>query len=258
MHHPYLDHDGPIAFAHRGGDLDGLENSMAAFADAVAQGYRYLETDVHATRDGVLVAFHDASLDRVTDRTGRIAELRWEEVRRARIGGREPIPLLDEVLGTWPDIRVNIDVKADAAVGPLLPVLRRADVTDRVCVGSFSDARLRTIRRELGPRLCTSAGSDEGRRLLLAARLGPLGRVLPVGAACVQIPTEHEGRTLVDARFVAHCHARGLPVHVWTVNERHEMERLLDLGVDGIMTDATRTLVEVLRGRGQWTDPRTH
>ncbi|MFD9130057.1 glycerophosphodiester phosphodiesterase, partial [Kitasatospora sp. NPDC059571] len=110
--HPFLDHPGPLAFAHRGGDLGHPENSLAAFEAAVALGYRYLETDVHATRDGVLVAFHDSRLDRVTDATGAVAELPWDTVGRARIGGTEPVPLLEDLLGAFPAARFNIDVKA--------------------------------------------------------------------------------------------------------------------------------------------------
>ena len=122
----YLDGSGPRAFAHRGwhiGDLAGCENSMAAFRRAVDEGYRYLETDVHATADGVLIAFHDSHLDRVTDGHGRIADLRWDQVRRARIGGREPIPLMAEVLDALPNTRFNIDPKSDRAVGPLIDLL---------------------------------------------------------------------------------------------------------------------------------------
>ncbi|HYU85192.1 MAG TPA: glycerophosphodiester phosphodiesterase family protein, partial [Kribbellaceae bacterium] len=106
----FLENDGPIAMAHRGGALHpdnvGYENSMKAFAHAVGLGYRYLETDVHATRDGVVVAFHDSSLDRVTDRTGVIADLPWSEVSKARINGHEPIPLLSDLLDRWPDVRL--------------------------------------------------------------------------------------------------------------------------------------------------------
>jgi glycerophosphoryl diester phosphodiesterase len=152
----FLDHPGPIPFAHRGGAAGGLENSLAAFAQAVELGYRYLETDVHATSDGVLLAFHDHMLDRVTDSRGEVARLPWHAVRKARIGGREPIPTLEELLGTWPDVRVNIDVKEAGAVEPLIEVLRRTGSVDRVCVASFSARRIAAVRRRAGPRLCTA------------------------------------------------------------------------------------------------------
>ncbi len=250
--HPYLRASGPIALAHRGGDLDGLENSLAAFTRAVELGYRWLETDLHATADGVLVAFHDDTLDRSTDRRGPIATQSWDAVSQARIGGREPIPRLDELLEAWPAIRWNLDAKEDAVVGPLVEVLRRPGVTERVCVGSFDDGRLTTLRRAVGPGLCTSAAPGEVRRLRIASWLGVLGRCVPVGADCLQIPIEHDGHRLVDARMVAHAHGRGMPVHVWTVNGAAEMERLLDLGVDGIITDRLELAREVLRRRGDW------
>lgn len=261
MSHPYLGAP-PLAMAHRGGDLDGLENSLAAFQDAVDLGYRYLETDVHATADGRLVAFHDDVLDRVTDRSGPIGALVWDDVAAARIGGREPIPRLEEVIASFPGTRLNLDVKSDAAVAPLVRLLGHLDLTDRVCIGSFSDARLAAIRAA-HPHLCRSAGPDEVRRLKLRARLGPLGRprrggaldrLLGVEAQCVQVPVVHERTRVVDAPFVATCHDLGLQVHVWTVNDPTEMRALLDLGVDGLISDRTRELKAVLLERGAWTD----
>jgi glycerophosphoryl diester phosphodiesterase len=249
---PFLDHVGPIAFAHRGGALQDHENSMAAFARAVGLGYEYLETDVHATADGVLIAFHDATLDRVTDRTGTVAKLPWREVRMARVGGVEPIPLLVELLERWPQVRVNIDPKSDAAVQPLVEVIQRTGAIDRVCVGSFSDRRLQRIRVALGPRLCTSMGPREVIRL----RLGSWGRlpraVVSQDAACVQIPVRHGRIILAEPRLLAYAHALGLPVHVWTVNDPQEMRRLLDLGVDGIVSDNIIALRAVLEERGAW------
>ena len=252
--HPYLDHPGPIAMAHRGGAAEGAENSMAAFAQAVTAGYRYLETDVHATADDVLVAFHDETLDRVTDRTGVVAELPWSEVRHARIGGREPIPRFDEVLGAWPDVRLNVDPKSDAAVAPLLAALRASDDVDRVCVGSFSDARLRRVRAALGPAVCTSAGPSEVLRLRLRSWRVPCPAVPgpPDGPDCVQVPQRYGLIPVADRRLVAAAHALGLPVHVWTVNDPPAMRRLLDLGVDGVVTDDLGALRAVLEARGQW------
>lgn len=224
---------------------------MSAFEAAIAMGYRYIETDVHATSDGVLVAFHDHTLDRLTDRGGSIARLPWTEVRHARVKGTEPIPLLEDLLGLWPQARVNIDPKHDAAVGPLADVIRRTGAIDRVCVGSFSDRRLARIRRELGPRLCTSTGPREVGRVVFAARGVPVGRF---NAACVQVPPSFGRLNLVNKRFIAAAHRRRLPVHVWTVNAAEEMRWLLDMGVDGIMTDAAEVLRDVLRERSAWDD----
>ena len=248
---PFLDAPLPLAFAHRGADT-AAENSMAAFDSVVRLGYRYLETDARATADGVLLAFHDATLDRVTDRRGRIAELPYAQVAKARIAGTEPIPLLADLLDAWPDVRLNIDVKAASAIGPLIDLLRRSGAIDRVCVGSFSGARLAAVRAALGPRLCTSLGPREAVRLRLASyRAGSNGARPPV-AGCAQLPARLGRVRLTDARLVEAAHRQRLQVHVWTVNQEKEMNRLLDLGVDGIMTDDGALLREVLRSRRLW------
>ncbi len=244
----YLDHPGPIAFAHRGGAGDWPENTMRAFANAVALGYRYVETDVHRTVDGVLVAFHDDRLDRVSDRSGLIGALPWSEVRRARVGG-ETIPLLEDLLGTWPDVRVNIDPKHDAAVDPLVTVLQRTGAHHRVCVAAFSDPRLARFRRLTGNQVCTALGPRAIARLRVAGWSGVCG---PLAGACAQVPTNYGRVQVIDLRFVAAAHRRQLPVHVWTINDASEMEQLLDMGVDGIMTDRPKVLKEVLERRGQW------
>ena len=183
---PFLDHPGPIPFAHRGGAGAWPENTMPAFEGAVGLGYRYVETDVHVTADGVLLAFHDDRLDRVTNGRGIISELPWRDVRLARVSGREPIPLLEDLLGTWPDLRVNIDPKHDGAVDSLVDVLRRTGSTERVCLGAFSDRRLGVLRRALGPDVCMSLGPRATVRLRAASFGVPVGR-LP--GACAQVPT---------------------------------------------------------------------
>ncbi|MDI5966101.1 glycerophosphodiester phosphodiesterase [Streptantibioticus silvisoli] len=254
--HPFLDHPAPLAFAHRGGAADGLENTLTAFRRAVDLGYRYLETDVHATADGVLVAFHDATLDRVTDARGAIADLPWSAVRAARVGGREPLPLLAELLAAFPLARFNVDVKAAPAVRPLVAAIGAADAWDRVCVSSFSQRRVEAVRALAGPRLATSLGTRgvAALRLLSWARLpgGGAGRTGAGRAVCVQVPERHAGVPVVDAAFLRAAHRRGLQVHVWTVNDRDRMMSLLDLGVDGIMTDHIETLRAVLTERGAW------
>ncbi len=226
---------------------------MPACEHAVGLGYRYLETDAHTTADGVLVAFHDSVLDRVTDRKGVIAQLPWDTVRQARLGaggGATGIPLMADLLGAWPDVRVNIDLKHEACLAPLAEVIDRAGAHDRVCVASFSGQRLDRFRRLTGGRVCTAIGP------LDIARLRGAGFGLPTGGfagACAQVPVRQGPIPIVDRRFVDGAHRRGLPVHVWTVDEATEMDRLLDLGVDGIMTDRPSLLKEVMVRRGQWS-----
>ncbi len=241
---PFLDAGGPIAFAHRGA-TPGLENTLAAVDRVVSLGFRYLETDVRSSRDGVAVLLHDASLDRTTDRAGRVTDLPWAEIARARVGGTEPVPRLDDLLGSYPDLRVNLDVKAPSSVGPLVEAVTRAGAVDRVCVGSFHDRSLAEVKARLGPALCTSLGP----RQVLALRLG---RLRPGVAGCAQVPPRLGALRIIDRRFLAAAHRRGLPVHAWTINRPAEMRRLLDLGVDGIMTDDAPALRDVLVAREAW------
>jgi glycerophosphoryl diester phosphodiesterase len=249
--YPFLHWPGPIAFAHRGGASEAPENTMPAFEHAVRLGYRYLETDAHVTVDGVLVAFHDDRLDRVTDRTGVIAALPWSEVRRAKVDGREPIPLLEDLLAAWPDVRVNIDPKQDGVAEPLAATIVRTGSVDRVCVGAFSDRRIATVKALVGPALCTSMGPREVAQLVAASRRLPGGKRLR--SPCAQVPT-HQGRVpLVTPRLVDTAHRLGVQVHVWTIDDPAEMARLLDLGVDGIMTDRPQVLKDLLIERDAWT-----
>lgn len=228
---------------------------MAAFAAAVALGYRYLETDVHVTADGVLLAFHDARLDRLTDMRGPVAAMDWADVRRARVAGREPIVEFAELLASFPGVRVNVDPKHDAAVAPLIRVIRAAAAAERVCIGSFSDRRVAEIREAFGPAICTALGPWEIAAIRAAAwGARPfLARLRRRPGRCVQVPQRGRGGLpFVEPRLLAVAHELGLPVHVWTVNGAAEMTRLLDLGVDGLFTDVPGVLRTVLATRGEW------
>lgn len=245
--HAYLDWPGPIPFAHRGGASDAPENTMPAFEHAVRLGYRYLETDVHVTSDNVVVAFHDDDLTRTCGRPGRISELPWREVSAVRVNGSEPIPRLADLVEAFPDARFNIDCKSTAAVEPLADEVTRLGISDRVCLASFNDARLRELRRRLGPDVCTSMATRELAVLWAAGR--NLGH-----AVAAQVPVRHGRVLVVTERFVRRAHRRGIAVHVWTIDDPAEMHRLLDLGVDGIMTDRPAALRDVLVERGAWHD----
>lgn len=227
---------------------------MPAFQGAVDLGYRYIETDVHATRDGVLLAFHDDQLDRVTDRTGVIAEMDYVDVKAARVDGREPIPLMAELLAAWPDIQINIDPKRDNAAEPLIRLLREAKAVERVCVTSFSGRRTVAIREALGAGLCTGMGPMSTARLRFASWSGPLGSLWGgYDEGCAQLPVRQHGIRLIDRALVDRAHEMGLQVHVWTIDDPDEMRRLIDLGVDGLMTDHPAVLKTVLMERGLWT-----
>ncbi len=247
---PYLEHDGILAFAHRGGAGKWPENTMPAFQGAMDLGYRYIETDVHATRDGVLLAFHD---DRVTDKVGIIAEMDFSDVSRARVDGIEPIPRLEELLLAFPQARINIDPKRDNAMGPLIAALRDCNAVERVCVTSFSSVRIAAAREALGPKLCTGLGPMATARVRFSSWSGPFGFLWgSYTGGCLQIPIAQGGIRLVDPLMIERAHVLGLQVHVWTIDEPAEMNRLIDLGVDGLMTDHPPVLKAVLLERGLW------
>lgn len=231
---------------------------MAAFRAAVDLGYQHLETDVHTTSDGVLLLFHDDTLERVTDGRGRISELTAAEVAASRIAGSEPVPLFDDLLAAFPHARVNLDVKDWNSVRSLAAGIERHRAHDRVLVASFSDRRRRAVLTLLSRPVASSAGVVTNGLLVL------LGPVLPVAllrrvlrrrlrdVQALQVPVRYAAIPVATPRFIRRAHALGLAVHIWTINEPAEMRRLLDLGVDGIVTDRADLLKQVLQERGEW------
>lgn len=254
----YLPDAGPIGLAHRGFSREGWENSMPAFQAAVDLGYEYVETDVHATRDGVVVAFHDATLERLGGTNGAIADLPWAQVRQARILGEHAVPTLEELLTAWPTLRVNIDVKAESAVAPFAELVNRLGAHDRICVASFSDRRRRRVLRSLTRPTATSAGQGVNAAFWAAARTGSVAaaRRATHDVDLLQVPERLGRLRVLTRRSIALAHRVGLQVHVWTVDDPADMHRLLDLGVDGILTDRADLLRDVLRERGAWPPAR--
>lgn len=229
-----------------------MENSLSSFRAAEAEGFRYIETDVHATADGVVVVHHDADLARTTDGRGAIRRLPWRAVSQARIGGVEPVSRLDDVLEEFPDLLWNIDIKAASAIGPLLRVVRRHDAWHRVCLASFDETTLETLRRRGDNRMLTSMGGRSARILWTASRYGgwPLRKYARGFAA--QVPQARGRLRVVDPQFIRQAHHWGVEVHVWTVDDADDMVALLDQGVDGLVTDRPDVLRSVLQQRGQF------
>lgn len=222
---------------------------MAAFAHAVGLGYTHVETDIQATKDGVAVVFHDDTLERMTGEPERVADLTWDELSKRRTRGGEAVPLLDELFEEWPGLCVNLEPKSAAAVDAMAHAIKRAGAVGRVCVGAFDEAYTRRLCEILGPDLCWSPAHAGVFRLWLA------GWHLPVKVPefpCVQVPVRFRGIPLVTRGFVKAAHARGVQVHVWTVDDEAEMARLLGIGVDALMTDRPALLRRVLERRGEW------
>ncbi len=247
--HPFLDHPRPTAFAHRGGSLEAEENTLPAFERAVGLGYTHVELDVHLTRDGQVVIHHDPTLQRMFGVDLAVADLTMADLAGIRSPGGATVPLLAELLHAFPALCVNIETKSDAVVPALAEVIRRAGALERICVGSFAPERTAAARVAMGPGLCWSPAHAGVARLWACGWGLPLACDFPV----VQVPVAWRGIPVVTARLVRAAHVRGIAVQVWTVDDAPEMERLLDLGVDAIMTDRPTVLKSVLQARGQWT-----
>ena len=258
MTHPYLVLEHPIRFAHRGSRILWPENTMTAFQGAVDLGYRYLETDVRKTRDGVVAIFHDKNLDRVTNGTGDIADWLWEDVRRLDAawafspahghperGAGVTVPSLDELFNTFPDLHINIDLKGPQMEWAVADLIKRHRRADRTLIGSFSSKRLARFRLITRGEVGTSAGPTRAAATWIAARFGATTRGAEVA---YQVPFEHPLLRL-DRKYVDAVHASGAQIHTWTVNDAVTMHRILDMAVDGIITDRPDVLNDVLAER---------
>lgn len=247
--YPFLTARGARAFAHRGGAAEAEENTLPAFARAAALGFTHAELDVHLTRDGAVVVHHDPTLARMFNDPRALADLTLAQVQELRSAGGAQVPLLSDLLEELPDLCVNIELKSDDVAVPLAQLLSRMQALDRVCIGSFSPVRTQDARRALGGHVLWSPAHAQVARLWLA------GFGLPLRLddfAVVQVPVSWRGIPLVTPRFVDAAHARGIAVQVWTVDDPQDMTKLLDMGVDGLMTDHPTRLQDVLRARGQW------
>ncbi|HEY0642141.1 MAG TPA: glycerophosphodiester phosphodiesterase, partial [Nocardioides sp.] len=253
----YGDHTGPLAIAHRGGRGLAPENTLAGFARAAALGFTYLETDVHATRDGHVVCFHDATLRRVTGHPGRVADLDLGDLRRLRVDGTDQVPTLAEAMAAFPQARFAIDLTDEAVIEPMARLLRaHPRWAERVCVAGAWSRWLRRLQDE-APGVTTALGWRSLTALVACSRGGvrPLGvrAGTPTGGAFAHVPLRLGRLPIHSERVIGRAHALGVRVVVWTVDDPATMRSLLDAGVDGIITDRPDVLREVLIGRGQWT-----
>lgn len=236
---------GPRVLAHQGGALvpavEGVANTLAAFRYAVEDlQVTHVETDVRATRDGVAVVLHDDTLDAVSDGTGPVADHTLEQLEHVRVGGREPIPTLTQVLEAFPDTFFNIDLKSADVVEPAVAAIIDAGAQDRICLASFSERRLRRAVRLSGGTIASShsrVGILAVTKLPSWPALRPLVRFVAGPGCALQVPERHGRLQVVSARSVRRAHALGKHVQVWTVDRADDMRRLAALGVDGIITD---------------------
>lgn len=256
---PYLSAEYPLRFAHRGSRVLWPENTAEAFQGAVDLGYRYVETDVRITRDGVVVVFHDATLERTTNGAGKVSQWAFEDLQRLDAAwwfdeaGGYPlrgrgvrIRTLEEVFEMWPDVRFNIDLKSPNMEWVVADLIKRHGRDETTLIGSFVDRRVARFRRITRGGVAVSAGPSTVAAMWAASRLG---RTIRRPVAAFQVPFDYRSLP-IDRKYVGAIHQAGAHIHTWTVNEPEDMRRLLDLGVDGIVTDRPDLLNEVLRQGG--------
>jgi len=257
---PYLAAEFPLRFAHRGSRILWPENTWHGFDAAVGDlGYRYVETDVQVSRDGVVVVFHDDTLERTTNGVGKVGDWDWEDLATLDAAysfspDEDSFPLrgsgirirrLDDTFDRYPDTYFNIDLKAKGTAWGVAEIISRKERHDTVMIGSFSDRKLARFRRITKGAVATSAGPRAAMSMYAASRMG---KTVHLAASAYQLPPLVRGAA-VDARMVRSIHAAGAQLHVWTINESDQMHRLLDLGVDGIVSDRPDLLNDVVKER---------
>lgn len=217
------------------------------------KGFKYIETDLYATSDGVVVLHHDPLLERTTDGAGKIRDYTWAELSKVTDESGNPLMRLDEVLEEFPELIFNTDAKENSVLRPLIATIRRSQASSQVSLSSFSEGRLKLLRSQL-PGVKSSLGTAAIGQLVLAAHSPrPLRTVLATGvpgprkgAEAVQVPLESNSVRVITPAFIELAHSRGLAVHVWTINTVAEMNEILDLGVDGIITDEPSLAQQVI------------
>ncbi|QPK94405.1 glycerophosphodiester phosphodiesterase [Actinomyces sp. zg-332] len=247
-----------IVIPHRGGCNEAIENSWVALEHAHSLGYKYFETDVRATKDNVVVIYHDDTLERVNNHTGRVEDMTWEELSQISYSDGSQIVRLEDALKKYSDLHFNIDLKNDRVVQPMIDLLSEMpEVEDRILIASFSSTRLRRIRKAFNGRIKTSLSMAEVIKMKLASTLTISPRLFGVpyprqGVVAVQVPVKFGFIKVVTKRFISACHRRGMAVQVWVVDDPSEMEYLIDLGVDGLFTDSPSVAKQLLIDKGLW------
>ena len=240
--HPYLKQPGISISAHRGGSLEAPENTIESFKYAVEVGSAYIETDVQLSSDGIPYIFHDDDLSRLLGKDVAFNSLHSSEIQNLKLFESFNIPTLETALTTFPDALFQIDLKTDEVAIPAMKIIETLEAFDRVCIASFSSKRLALIN-EMYPHVCLSMGPKEILKLLLAS-YGLYKKKVP--GNCLQVPIYQYGIKLVTRRFIQYVQNIGLKIHVWTINDVNEMQQLISLGVDGIITDRPKELKKLL------------
>lgn len=241
----------PLAFAHRGFAPNGEENTLKAFHAAIDLGFGYLETDVHTSKDGVLMVFHDETLERLAKQPGSIKDYSVEELKTFGVAG-EQIPTFEELLLAFPNAHFNVDLKNRESAPLLAALMEKHDAFNRILIASFTGSYRIVAQKLLEHRVATSPGFLGIAVATVISKIGPLPRRGLSSFSALQVPEFHGRIRVVSRKFITKAHELGLQVHVWVINDASDMHRMLDLGVDGIMTDRADLLAKVMQERGHW------
>ena len=239
---PYLNYSGLAVLAHRGGSIESYENTLASFAYAQSIGCKYIETDVQVSLDGIPYIFHDESLLRITGINSIFSSITSSEIDKIRIFNDHPIPKLDAALKEFPELFFQIDLKTDLVAIPALEVIKKNNAEKRVCIASFNSNRLKQVKENY-PEMCLSMGPKEVAKLLLAS-FGLFKGEIP--GDCLQVPIYSHGIKVVTKRFIKFVQSRNLKIMVWTINDEKTLKKLINMNVDGIITDTPKLLTELL------------
>ena len=238
----YLDYSGVAVLAHRGGSIESFENTIESFYYSQSLGCKFIETDVQVSSDGIPYIFHDETLTRLLNKNTVFSNLHSNEIDNLRIFDSHKIPRLNETLQTFSDMYFQIDVKTDEVAMPALEVIHQCKAEDRVCIASFNSARLSKVNNKYR-EICLSMGPNEVSKMLLSS-FGLYKKTIM--GDCLQVPMYYYGIKVVTKRFVDFIHSKGLKICVWTINDEKTFKKLIDMGVDGIITDKPKLLFEVL------------
>ena len=238
-----------LAFAHRGGNDFAPENTFESFQFAVDNGFKYLETDVHLTSDNKLMAFHDPTLDRVTNYEGKINDFSSTDLKKVRIKDKYRMPLMAELLESFPDSFFSIDMKCDESVIPLINLIKNNNAVERVCFASFSQDRLNFVRENLNNKCITSMGPKE---IIISKILSYINLKKNINSHLASMPISRYNIKLLNKRSINYLKSLNVKVVAWTINNEFQMRNLIKLGVDGIMTDKLKLLKEILIEKNLW------
>ena len=240
---------GFYAFAHRGGTEFAPENTFEAFSNAFEIGYKFLETDVHINADGELMAFHDSTIDRVTNYEGELKNFTSNQLKKIKINDKFNIPFLADLIEAFPSIFFSVDMKSDDTVIPLIKLVNRMGVKDRICFASFNQNRLKYVRDEYLNKCITSLGPNEIAQTKL---FSILGKKIHIKSKIASLPTSKYKIQLLNKSHIEFLKSLNIKVIAWTINKSEEMKHLINMGVDGIMTDNISSLKKILIKKNLW------